>query len=250
MANLIREQQKKVLVAVLAVLALLVIYRVVTAEKPKTVPLAFPRGTVARSAVRQGLVSTAFGANPLNIFLAKREEKFPGVSRDIFRMENPAPKKNPKSAPPLPPVKTPEELAAEAARAAAEQAAAAVRAAEEASRADLSKFRFLGYLTERESKLFLSKDGELFIVKRGDTVLKSYKVKEAGKDYVILLDTVTRVEARVELSGGESQQPQLQLQQRPPQPVPPAQYMPQTPQQPMPQQMQPMPQQSRQPASQ
>ncbi len=233
MMNLSREKEKKVLVAMLAILALLIVYRIVTAEKPKTAPLAFPHGSVAHSAVRQGLASTA-SADPLNIFLAKQEEKFPGVSRDIFRMENPAPKPKPKSEPP-PPVKTPEELAAEAARTAAEQAAAAVRAAEEAARVELSKFRFLGYLTERESKLFLSKDGELFIVKRGDTVLRSYKVKEAGKDYVVLLDTATHVEARVELSGGESQQQQ-----------PPQQFL----QRPQPQPMQPFPPQPMQPQMQ
>ena len=118
-------------------------------------------------------------------------------------MENPAPAKMKfafKTAltPTLPPVqvKTPEELAAEA-------AAAAVRAAADAARADLSRFRFLGYLTEQESKLFLSKDGELFIVKSGDAVLKTYRVKEASKDYVVLRDTVTGVEVRIELSGGE-----------------------------------------------
>ncbi|MGE5172627.1 MAG: hypothetical protein ACM3MD_02240 [Betaproteobacteria bacterium] len=213
MMNLSRGQEKKVLVAVLAILALLLVYRIVTAEKPRTAPLAFPRGTVARSAVRQGLASTASGADPLNIFLAKREEKFPGVSRDIFRMENPAPKPILKKAPPVvvapspPPVpqKTPEEIAADL------------------SRADLSRFRFLGYLTEKENTLFLSKDGELFIVKIGGRLLKNYQVKEASKDYVVLVDTVTHVEARVELSGSESQQqqPPQQFLQRPQQPMQP-----------------------------
>lgn len=207
MKSLSRERQKMVMIALVSALVLLIVYRFMTGEKPKTAPLTYARGAVAKSPVRQGLASQARGDDPLNMFLARREEKFPGVSRDIFRMENPAPKlkQKPKTAqaPPPPPVKTPEELAAEAARAAAEQAAAAVRAAEGAARADLSKFRFLGYLTERESKLFLSKDGELFIVKNGDLVQKTYKVKEAGKDYVVLHDTATRVDVRVELSGGE-----------------------------------------------
>ncbi len=230
--NLSREQEKKVLAAMFAILVLLVVYRVVTAEKPKTAPLAFQRGAVARSAVRQGLASTAPGADPLNIFLAKREEKFPGVSRDIFRMENPALKSIPKKTPPVvvtpspppAPQKTPEEIAADL------------------SRADLSKFRFLGYLTDKDNTLFLSKDGELFIVKIGGKLLKNYLVKEASRDYVVLLDTVTRVEARVELSGSESQQqqPQQQFLQRP-QPL----------MQPLPQPMQPQMQQlMQQPAQQ
>jgi len=192
------EQEKKALAVLSAVLALLIVYRVATSEKPGTAPLVYPRGSVARSPVREGLVSVSRGADPLNVILARRQEKYPGVSRDIFRMENPAPKPKPKPAPvivappppPPAPVKTPEQIAAENAR------------------ADLSKFRFLGYLTSEDNTLFLSKDGEAFIVKSGDKLLASYRVKEAGKDYVILLDTATHVEVRVELSGGEPQPPQ------------------------------------------
>jgi hypothetical protein len=209
------ERQKKILIVTTAVLALLVAYRVVTAEKPKTAPLVYTRGAVASSKVRPGLASRAAWADPLNVLLTRREEKFPGVARDIFRMQNPAPKPRFVAPPPPPPVhvKTPEEIAAEAAQSAAQTA-----------RADLSKFRFLGYLTDKDNTLFLSKDGELFVVKSGDQVLKNYKVKEAGKDYVILLDTVTRVEVRIFLSGGEPsfqqsppQQPQ-QFEQPAPQP--------------------------------
>ena len=194
------EQQKKALIGLFAVLAVLITYRFVTADKPATAPLTYTRGAVASSSLRTGIAAPADITDPLQIFLSRRQEKFPGVSRDIFRMDNPAPAR-PKpvsvpvtaataTEPPPPPVKTPEQIAAEAAQAAAE-----------AARADLGKFRFLGYVTDKESSLFLSKDGELFINKRGDTVVKSYTIKDAGKDFVILLDTATRVEVRVELSG-------------------------------------------------
>jgi hypothetical protein len=190
------EQQRRILYGAVAVLALVVCYRILTAEKPRTVPLTYARGAVAGSRVRTGIAAPAASTDPLRLFLARRMERFPGVSRDIFRMDNPAPKK-PKpvlvTAPtptiilPVIPEKTPEQLAAEA------------------SRADLSKFRFLGYVTDttdKESSLFLAKDGETFIVRSGDTVLKNYRVKDAGKDFVVLLDTITRVEVKVELSGG------------------------------------------------
>jgi hypothetical protein len=208
-----KERQKITLGALIAIIALLNGYRFLTAEKPKTAPLMYARGAVASSHVRQGLLSRGSGADPLNVFLERHEERFPGVSRDIFRMENPPVK--PKQAltpkavvpppPPPVPVKTPEEIAADA------------------SRADLARFRFLGYLTDKESTLFLSKDGELFIVKSGDRVLKNYKVKEAGRDSVVLLDTATGVEVRLDLSGSETPQqptpqPVQQLQQPAPQP--------------------------------
>jgi len=210
--RLTREQEKKVFVVLAAVLALLVVYRVMSAEKQKTAPLTYRPGSVAASPVRTGLSSPAAGTDPLLIFFAKREEKFPGVARDIFRMANPAPKPKPAPlplGPPPPPVpeKTPEEIAAET------------------SRADLAKFRFLGYLTDKENSLFLSKDGELFIVKSGETVQKSYKVKEAGIDYVLLVDTVTRVEVRIELTGGAAGADQGS-QQRPMPSFPPPLFRP------------------------
>ena len=199
MMTLTKEQEKKLLIGLAALFAAVLLYRLFTAEKPKTAPLAFPRGAVAASTVRSGPVAPSAGADPLLFLLSRREEKFPGVVRDLFRMENPPPPRKPATpgpavpfappAPPVPapPVKTPEEFAADAAR------------------LDLSRFRFLGYLTDRESSLFLSKDGELFIVKSGDTILKNYKVKETGRDFVVLLDSVTRVEVRIELSGGSDQ---------------------------------------------
>jgi len=200
-----KQQQKSVLSALVAVLLLAIIYRFVTDEKPKTAPLTYARGAVAAAPVRRGLLSPAASSDPLALFFSRRHEPFPGANRDLFRMENPAPKSKQKPAPvapvapapPAAPEKTPEEIAAEAAR------------------ADLSKFHFLGYLTDGDRSLFLSKDGETFIVKSGDRVLKNYTIKDAGKDYVILLDTITKVEVRIELSGSgpepaASPQPQPQ----------------------------------------
>jgi hypothetical protein len=200
-----REQQKITLGALIVLIALVNGYRFMTNEKPKTAPLMYERGAVASSPVRQGLLSRGSGADPLNVFLERHDERYPGVARDFFKMENPVVRQKPAQAstvkmpppPPPTPERTPEEIAAEA------------------SRADLSKFQFLGYLTDKESSLFLSKDGELFIVKSGDRVLKNYKVKEANKDFVVLLDTVTRVEMRIDMSGSvtQLQTPQQQLQQ-------------------------------------
>ncbi len=209
MFKLSQEQEKKVLAAVLAVLMLLIIYRVETADKPRTAPLAYAPGAVAHSGIRQEPEDAASNADPLNVFLARSEEKFPGVSRDIFRMANPAPKPKLKPVvalpPPPPPVpqRTPEEIAADQAR------------------ADLAKFQFLGYLTSKDKTLFLSKDGELFVVQIGDKLLKSYQVKEASADYVELIDTATKVAVRVGLAGaGPSFVPYATVQHQQTQPNP------------------------------
>ncbi len=199
-----KEQQKVLLAVLIGTIVLVNGYRFLAKDKPKVVPLVYDRGAVASSPVRHGLQSRAGEADPLAILLDLSKQRYPGVSRNIFRMENPV-KAKPKpvpvvvvTAPPAPagPEKTPEEIAADLAR------------------ADLLKFRYLGYLVEKEMTLFLSKDGELFIVKIGDKVPVGYKVREANKDFVVILDTATRVEARVPLSGSETQLPQQQQQQQ------------------------------------
>ena len=211
-----KEQQKFILLALIAVIVLITGYNSLTEEKPRTAPLVYAPGAVATSPVRQGLQSRAGGADPLSLFIERRNERFPGVSRNIFRMESAGAATKPKSkpvaiataltptTPPPPPERTPEEIAADLAR------------------ADLAKFKYLGYLTEKDNTLFLSNGSELFIVKVGDNVQKSYKVKEANKDFVVMLDTVTRVEVRAALAGDGTQapqqpqqQPKLQPQQQP-----------------------------------
>lgn len=214
-----KEQQKTALIASIAVFILLNGYHFLTREEPKTAPLAYPRGAVASTPLRQGLQARAGGTDPLSLFIERQRQSYPGVSRDIFRMERPAAKPVTSPAPtvmtapplPAPPERSPEEIA------------------QDRARADLAKFRYLGYLTEKDSTLFLSKDGELFIVKIGEMVLNAYKVKETNKDAVVLLDTATGVERRVELAGDGSQQQQPQpAPLRPPQLVQPRpQQMPQ-----------------------
>lgn len=189
------QQQKKLLIGLLAALVLLIAYRSVTGDSPKkTAPLTYTRGMAATSSVRTGVQSSAAAADPVQLFLVQRETRYPGVARDVFRMENPvAPKLKPKpvvvsaptpTAPPPPPPPTPEEIAAAAAK------------------ADLAKFRFIGYLTEtKDNSLFLQKDGEVYIVRSGGTVANRYRVKDAGKDFVVLADPATKVEMKVNLSG-------------------------------------------------
>jgi len=193
-----RQQEKKLLRALLVTLVALICYRLFSAEAPRTAPLTFTRGMVVSTPVRKGLPAPGTKTDPLVVFLERRVEKYPGVSRDLFRMSSTEGGGKPKTTPvevskpvttvTLPtataPVKSPEEIAAEMAK------------------ADLSKFRFLGYLTDKDSSLFLSKEGELFIVKSGAVVQKTYQVKSVGKDHVILQDTVTKVEVKIDLTGG------------------------------------------------
>lgn len=185
-------KEKQLLAVLIAVLVLLLVFRLTTSEKAKTAPLTYRPGAVVSSPVRHGVSQTSAGQpDPIALLFAQRDYPYPGVIRDLFRMSNPAPKPKKKPEPVVVPVyvpppipqKTPEEIAADAAR------------------AELARFRFIGYLTEKDNSVFLQKDGETFVVKRGDTVQKTFKVKEVGRDHVILTDSVTHVETRVDLSG-------------------------------------------------
>ena len=193
---LTKTQQIKLLTVLVVMIVVIMGYQWASEEAPRTQPLTYTQGMKVSSPVRKGIAAPGGASDPLMVFLERRVEKYPGVERDLFRMgstngqvkKKPALITMPVATVTLPtdtiPVKTPEEIAADI------------------SRADLSKFRFLGYLTDKDSSLFLSKDGELFIVKSGDTILKNYQVKAVGKDHVVLFDTITKVEVRVELTGG------------------------------------------------
>lgn len=155
-----KEHQKITLAALIAALVVLNGYHYFTREGPKTVPLAYPRGAVASTPVRQCLQARAGGTDPLSLLIERQRQSYPGVSRDIFRVETPharpvarpVPTIMALSLPPTPPERSKEDIAADSAR------------------ADIAKFRYLGYLTEKDNTLFLSKDGELFIVKIGERV--------------------------------------------------------------------------------
>ncbi len=194
MIPLTRTQQTRLLLLLVLAMAVIHVYQRVVEEPPLTRPLTYTRDMTVSSPVRRGIAAPGAAGDPLSVFLERSVERYPGVKRDLFRMSGDGTVVKPRpvlatkpveTAPAVEaaPVRTPEEIAADQAR------------------ADLSRFRFLGYLTDRDSSLFLSKDGELFIVKSGDAVLKNYVVKEAGRDFVVLLDTITKVEMRIELRG-------------------------------------------------
>ncbi len=219
-----KEQQKIALVVSLAVLILLNVYRFMTAEKPRTAPLVYKPGAVATSAVRPGAQTGAGSGDSVSMLLDRSRQRYPGMVRDLFRMQSavvkpvsrPTPTVVVMAPPPTTtgPERSPEDIAADLAR------------------ADISKFRYLGYtLTDKDNSFFLSKDGELFIVKSSDRTVKNYTIKEANKDYIVLLDPATRVEGKIELSGsGEApRQPAAQPQQAPQLPARPGMAMPPQP---------------------
>jgi hypothetical protein len=108
--------------------------------------------------------------NRLRLELLTREEKeFPGATRDIFRFFGAPPVEPPPPPPPVePPPLPPEEPLAE------EPVTPEVRQ-------ELAQFTFLGYLQKNGIKtVFLSSNGEIFVVKKGNVFGKEKRFQVTG----------------------------------------------------------------------
>jgi hypothetical protein len=181
---LAKSQEITVLAVLVTALVALSVYQRVSHEAPRTQPLTYTCGMKASAPVRRGISAFGAVADPLAVIVERRAEAYPGVMRDIFRMSVPEPAGKPKPVGAHTATIITQPVSTVPGKTTAEVAA-------DLARADLSTFRFLGYLTDKDSSLFLSKEGELFIVKSGDTGPKNYQIKTVGKDHVVLHDTVT-----------------------------------------------------------
>lgn len=120
---------------------------------------------------------------PKNIFAPLRNEEPGEKFAKAHRVLSP-PLPPPPVAPVAPAGPTPEELAAQAAR------------------AELAKFRYLGFLSrEGRDEVFLSNGKALHIVKAGETIEQRVLVKAVTSTDVTLQETRSQVEKKVLLAG-------------------------------------------------
>jgi len=181
MKNL-QDYLKLLLVALLGIWVVIVVYQWGTPEKQKRVPLTYTKDSLAiETNQKEGEVLTL----RLDLLEKSREVKW-RKPKNIFRPIKIYKPTTTTTLPPIPEVylPSPEEIAAEKAR------------------QDLSRFKVLGFLNKGEyQEVFLSKDGELFIVRQGDMIQNRYRLKalyqEANREGVILLDPNTNVEVTI-----------------------------------------------------
>jgi hypothetical protein len=155
-------RQKKVLLMLLAGLALAVLYALWTAPRPQQAPAKSPAERSQKASAPQK--GSEF---QVHLQLMSRErQSYGGFRRNIFAplyRETLSPPVVAKAvpAPPPPPQPVPEE----------------VEEPEEDTRRELARFTFLGFLKKDEVKsIFLSSGGEIFVVKSGDRF---------GRDFVV-----------------------------------------------------------------
>lgn len=185
---------KSILIILLSVWALIIIYRIVSYEKPRTAPLKYIKGKAiikpeeitVRDADKKG--GTGLRLDLLNKKLGNSVQITRNIFAPLYTPPPPPPKKP--AVPPPPPkpetkVPTPEEIAAEK------------------SKAELMKFKYLGFINKGGiNEVFLSKDNELISTKKGEVIKGRYLIRDATSNSVIIQDKDTQIEQVVNLSGG------------------------------------------------
>ena len=172
------NRQKVLLLVLVAVLVLAVIYAFLRMPEQKTVGKLknVPGGPVeARKGV---LVKTTLKKVNLEL-LDKPMPRFSGFKRNIFWLRPyetvkklPPPPPPPQPLPPPPPPPSAEELLSQAVR------------------AELAKFTFLGFLLKDNRRtVFLSKDKEIFVVKKGERIANKYEVSAISDEDLTLSST-------------------------------------------------------------
>jgi hypothetical protein len=166
-------------------------------KQERVASLTYAPGAVAKGA-RKGAAAPKAEAREgaLNLALLDRElPRFSGYKRNIFspifrdevkpppfkplppppkplKAPVPAPAPAPVPAPPAPPPPSPEELARQAAE------------------AELSRFTFLGFLKKDGQKtVFLSKNNEIFLAKKGSTLAGRFQISELTDDAITIRAT-------------------------------------------------------------
>lgn len=205
--------------------ALLLVMRWMTGEPPQEVPLRFQSG---QSPAEVSAVGKSEDGLMLKPFKAQGQATPAGPQKNIFTMGRavapesaktisevkrsaprvPAPL--PVVAPPPPPVPdpppilagpTPEELAAIAAR---QQHELLSRQARE----QMAQYRYLGYADrDGRQQAFLGKGTEVYILQEGDQIDGKFLVAAIDPTVVVLRESVTNLEARIELKKTSSINP-------------------------------------------
>jgi hypothetical protein len=161
------NRQKVLLLVLLALLAVAAIYAYFRMPEQKTVAkLKFTPGSPAEARKAD---TTKSDVKRLKLdLLDKLLPRFTGFKRNIFwlRPYATAKKLPPPPPPPSPPPKTP-------------QPVLPIK--------EIARFTFLGFMKKDSSKfVFLSKDKEIFVVKKGDNIANSYIVTNISEDFLTL----------------------------------------------------------------
>src|SRR3990172_3666013 len=195
------SRETKIFFALLLILAALIVYRVATREEPKRVKeLTFKPGARGQrpGIMANGTASTSTAEEAGKAELKAEKKTYEGVIRNPFGPLYPPPpppkilpKKPPVTPPPPPPAPFP------------------VITARGPSQAQIEsgRIKFLGFLQkEGDRKIFLSRDREVFIVKKGDNV-GIFQVGDISDNSVSLIARDTKEELKLGIEDAKATKP-------------------------------------------
>lgn len=189
------NRQKLILTLLLVALVGSIVYSYLRAPKQETVATLKNRPGAAATVLRKGNAPAAKApaADNSEVHLALLERSMPGFSgfrrnifSPVFRDEKKqAPLKLP---PPPPPVKLPPlPQPAASAPPAPPPPPPPPPTEEELANVELGKFTFLGFLKKNgEKTVFLSKNNEIFLAKKGSKLGPKFQVTDLGEDAITI----------------------------------------------------------------
>lgn len=185
------SREIKILIALISVLTALVIYTVATKEEPKRVrELTFK--PVARG---QGPAVSGEKIEKVKEPLKTDKKPYRGVIRNPFRSLYPPPPPPPQILPKLPVTPPPAPFPVITTK------------GPSPAQIELGRIKFLGFLQkEGDRKIFLSKDKEVFIVKKGDNI-GVFEVGEISDNSVTLIVRDTKEEFRLSIEDVKPTKP-------------------------------------------
>jgi len=162
------NRQKMFLLILLVLLVAAIMYAFMRMPRQKTVgKLKYASGSPAEIKKTGGIVKSSDGKK-LNLeLLDKPLPRFSGFKRNIFWLASYETKKKlPLPPPPPPPPPPPTPLPPPP-----------PPSSSEIAQTEMAKFTFLGFLLKDHRKtIFLSKDQEIFVVKKGDKIANKYEI--------------------------------------------------------------------------
>lgn len=185
------SKEVKILIALFSVLAVLLVYRVVTREEPKRVKeLTYKSGVSRRGGVTPPMQKQEQAAA---VDTSKGGKKgYSGVIKNPFKPLFPPP-------PPPPPIKLPVPIPA--------PFPVITTRGPSPAQIESGKFKFIGLLQkEGDKKIFLSRDKEIFIVKKGDSV-GIFQVGDITETVVVLTAKDTNEEFKITIEDVKPTKP-------------------------------------------
>lgn len=198
------DSKKKFLAVLLIIWGVIILFRVVFFEGPKTAPLKFTKGSAASK--------KATSDAPLKIDVDRLKSSAPVLPDEVKNIFAPLPSPKPpappvRALPPPPPPPPPPEPPPPPPPPPEIKGPTPEEIAFAQARNELMEFRYLGFLNRGDGRQegFFSKKQESLIAGRGDLIFDRFLVKELTGNRVVIQEINTHAEVTLQLTEGKNE---------------------------------------------